>query len=108
MGLESLVNSCLEPVERLAKKVYDVMPGLVQKGMDYVKKGYTSVKDILHKYVTRNVDKYVISPVNNYMYKPAKWTAGKTYDWTLKPAVGTFERHPLWTTVFLTYLLFLI
>ncbi len=108
MGLESLVNKCLEPVEKLAQKVYGAMPGVVQKGLDYVKRGYVSVKETLHKYVNRPLDKYVGGTLEKYVCTPVKYVSGKVNKYALSPALDFFEKHPLLTTLLGAYLFFLI
>ncbi len=108
MSLESIVNTCLSPIESLAKMVYDVAPGFVQKGMDYVGKAYSTVKEDLQKHIVRPVDKYFLKPVDKYVVNPILWTGKQAYNRTLGAAVGYWEKYPIFATSLLTLLLFTI
>ena len=92
MGLEDLVKSVLAPVEKLAAKVYSAMPKVVQKGLDYVKGGYVTLRDALVDYVCKPMDTYFINPVDKYLISP-------TADLITGVAKASIGKHPYLTGV---------
>ena len=85
MGLETLVNSILAPVEKLAAKIASYIPG--EKMFKAMGKDYLSVKEFLMKYSLRIVD------------TGSKYVYDTSVTFVFNPLADMYQKHPYATVI---------